>query len=792
MPVSAVSLLLVMWLWHADRERTSPGELSAVHAQDPRLVGPESCERCHGATAADLTQSCLACHEAIGTQLTSAHGLHGQLPVDSAHRCESCHQEHHGREFRLVDRRAFTLAGIAEPAKFDHAGLDFGLTGRHVTAACDKCHLNAALDPLPIGQTRFLGLKNDCRSCHNDVHRGIYGADCASCHGQEHAFRTVAGFSHTDLFPLVGVHAEAKCTACHTADVTRNLAVRIAQGQTPRHPPDKVRSCSDCHASPHRQDFLQRVSTAIGRAASQSCEHCHAADARSFRGRDARMDVALHALTGFRLDAPHGKAECSSCHPGFAAQKATAESFRRCYPGRAADDCATCHGNPHRGDFVAEGLQHHTCVHCHSGTSFRPATLTADRHAETGFPLSAAHQRVACAQCHPQQATASNAARHAIAVRHFAGTATTCRACHSDPHRNEFASSAFREQDCSGCHDDNSFRPPRFTIAQHASTGFPLSTAHQRVACAKCHPQTVSVRAATGPAITVHKFSGAPTSCRECHADPHLGQFADGAFRQQDCTACHQENSFARVEFGIAEHDHTRFPLTGAHAAVACRSCHTEVVTASLDNGQPVQARVFHGTPTDCRGCHADIHRGAFDNPELPTEVAGRTDCARCHTTERFDVLVDGTFDHWLWTGYPLAGAHTDVKCAQCHPRTREPNAEGRTLARVAGRDCQSCHQDPHLGQFGGPEQVDCARCHNVSEGFRNLSFDHQTDARFKLDKTHARLECAKCHRSYDLPNGGRVVRYKPLGTTCGDCHSAGASRSRAARPSSAPRGGTP
>ena len=32
--MSVLSLMLVVWVWHADRGNTSPGELSAAHAQD--------------------------------------------------------------------------------------------------------------------------------------------------------------------------------------------------------------------------------------------------------------------------------------------------------------------------------------------------------------------------------------------------------------------------------------------------------------------------------------------------------------------------------------------------------------------------------------------------------------------------------------------------------------------------------------------------------------------------------------------------------------------------------------
>ena len=42
------------------------------------------------------------------------------------------------------------------------------------------------------------------------------------------------------------------------------------------------------------------------------------------------------------------------------------------------------------------------------------------------------------------------------------------------------------------------------------------------------------------------------------------------------------------------------------------------------------------------------------------------------------------------------------------------------------------------------------------------------------LDEVHVALDCAKCHKSYETA-AGPLVRYRPLGTTCGDCHTLGA-----------------
>jgi hypothetical protein len=60
-----------------------------------------------------------------------------------------------------------------------------------------------------------------------------------------------------------------------------------------------------------------------------------------------------------------------------------------------------------------------------------------------------------------------------------------------------------------------------------------------------------------------------------------------------------------------------------------------------------------------------------------------------------------------------------------------------------------------------------------VSESFERLEFDHDRDSRFPLDAQHAPIACDKCHVTYQTA-AGPVVRYKPLGVECGDCHRLG------------------
>jgi hypothetical protein len=86
-------------------------------------------------------------------------------------------------------------------------------------------------------------------------------------------------------------------------------------------------------------------------------------------------------------------------------------------------------------------------------------------------------------------------------------------------------------------------------------------------------------------------FAGVEPRCAGCHADVHGGQF--GA--DPDCASCHGPRPGWPSHL---DHDHTRFPLDGAHAAVPCTSCH---LVETIAGGPRVRYRPL---PTACEGCH--------------------------------------------------------------------------------------------------------------------------------------------------------------------------------------------
>ena len=166
--VGMVSALLVVSVWYADKDNTSPGKLTATHAQVPQLLGSKGCQACHGSESKGMTESCVVCHEEIAAQMSARTGFHGLLGTNVARDCAHCHSEHHGRKFQMISARSFSLAGVANWKNFDHAGLNFQLTGKHQAIACRKCHSLAEVEVLPAEKKRFLGLDQNCISCHTD------------------------------------------------------------------------------------------------------------------------------------------------------------------------------------------------------------------------------------------------------------------------------------------------------------------------------------------------------------------------------------------------------------------------------------------------------------------------------------------------------------------------------------------------------------------------------------------------------------------------------------------------
>jgi hypothetical protein len=659
--LSAIGVLL---LAAAGIDRKSPGPVSRVHARIADLAGGDACASCHGGWFGDLRSACSECHDDIAGQLRERRGLHGTLAPELGGDCGECHGEHHGGEFRLVNRLAWAQAGVADPQRFDHARIGFPLVGAHTGLPCAKCHVHADAPQLPEGAQRFLGLRQDCASCHADPHQGAMQLDCTACHGQEQ-FTEPQVPEHDRWLRLDGAHAPVACRECHAPDTSAALE-RLTDGASAH-----ARSCGDCHAVPHSPTFVAGNAAAAGLSSAASCAHCHPLDYPQWSDPRVSLDPAQHAHGGFPLAAPHDRTACAACHePG--------QVYAARHPARRADDCAACHRDPHEGQFAAQ-----SCTACHAATHFAPHEFGRDDHARLRLPLDGAHADAKCAACHEDPA--------AGAARRFTGTAHRCEACHADVHAPVFA----------------------------AGEGELASNPRGR------------------------------------------------------CAECHGTRAFAEVDHAAFAHgQRTGFPVDGAHAQIDCEDCHRRAPQPDAQ-GRRFGRIVAAGEPFGgCVACHGDPHRGAFEAPTVPQHVDGRTGCERCHDSASFRALPHG-FDHGVFTGYPLVGAHAQVDCAACHARRPAADATGRTWEPAAGRECVDCHRDPHQGQFERLGRTDCARCHRSTTSFATLSFRHNLDSRFPLGDAHAQVPCAGCHKEERI-GGVPTVRWKPLPTECAKCHGTG------------------
>ena len=259
-----------------------------------RLEGAHAAAGCTGCHASlDFTQErqlCVSCHEDVhqgefGSECAACHTARSfidrtamvrrhntsRFPLSGSHAaldCEECHPPAAGGQARFVGQPAdcvschradyeaakspdhvllsFSLDCMNchttltwSPARFDHSGTGFPLTGRHTRLPCTSCHTGGT----------YQGLSPDCAACHQDEYDATtnpshgalgFSTQCQTCHST--AGWGGATFDHdTQNFPIYsGRHAGiwSSCSTCHTnsADYTQftcfNCHPHSDQGKT--------------------------------------------------------------------------------------------------------------------------------------------------------------------------------------------------------------------------------------------------------------------------------------------------------------------------------------------------------------------------------------------------------------------------------------------------------------------------------------------------------------------------------------------------------------------------------
>ena len=418
-----------------------------------------SCELCHmNGQFAGTPDDCWSCHEDNYNSSTNPDHVAAQFPAE----CEACH----------------TTEGWT-PATFDHDQTGYTLTGAHVSASCELCHING----------QFGGTPDDCWSCHEDNYNAAsdpdhaaaqFPAECEACHTTEGW--TPATFDHDQTgYTLTGAHVSASCELCHI------------NGQFGGTPDD----CWSCH-----EDNYNAASDPDHAAAQfpAECEACHTTEGWT----PATFD---HDQTGYTLTGAHVSASCELCHING--------QF-----GGTPDDCWSCHEDNYNAasdpdhaaaQFPAE------CEACHTTEGWTPATFD---HDQTGYVLTGIHIVTPCSECH--------------IGGQYSGTPTECFFCHEDDYNsstnpNHLAASFPPE--CELCHSTNNW----LSNYNHDQMYFPIYTGEHHEAwntCSDCHPVPANFSIFT--CIDCHEHN-------QPDMDDDHDEVTGYVYESNACYACHPD-----------------------------------------------------------------------------------------------------------------------------------------------------------------------------------------------------------------------------------------------------------
>jgi hypothetical protein len=533
-----------------------------------------------------------------------------------------------------------------------------------------------------------------CLACHTEIGwlvtrgRGLHGRiqskRCAQCH-PDHAGRAfqlvrwdegaAERFDHQRTgFVLDGRHGKLKCVECHQPRFQKSGGAALIRKR------DRAaswlgleRSCASCHDDPHQGQL------------GAACADCHGHQAwKPATGFD-------HAKTAFPLTGLHAKVECAKCHTSPRLELATdaqGKPVPRWKP-LSHTDCVSCHKNPHSRRFPG------ACTKCHTTQGFQVFDAKNFDHERTRYPLRGRHATVACAKCHgPKLAGGQKPAFD------------RCDRCHRDSHAG-LATLAGRPADCVACHSVQGWKPSTYSVSAHQASAYPLEGRHALVPCAKCHPQGPDSLAARLGAARV-LLRPARGGCLDCHTDPHRGRFEAGGARAKagSCRTCHTMNGYRPTLVDAAAHARLGYPLAGAHRAVPCQSCHTElkVAPATAVGAIPAAARgwaasgrdslrtlLLAGTATACADCHQSPHGDQFKGRRARRKDGPAGDaCDACHGIDSFKPA--DRFNHEKDSAFRLAGAHAKVRCEGCHKSSRDAQGKSFVVYKPTPVRCEDCH----------------------------------------------------------------------------------------------------
>lgn len=647
-------------------------------------------------------------------------------------KCLSCHKDFHKQNIQNHYKNSCIECHSQKTwsiESFQHSVTGFKLNGKHSETKCLDCHkqnknINATATNTKHPNYNYSGLKKQCLSCHNDVHKFANFKSkklgdlnqCLKCHN-ETSFKDVHDFNHSKdtQFKIDGKHQELKCSECHLPSKAENTKLKnnLITLKTPQYHWDKLeqKTCETCHTSPHKNTFSDKL-------LKQKCTSCHTTQDWSLLKSESGFD---HSKTRFELTGAHLKTKCSDCHGKGENQKFKFKSVDSKF-------CIDCHKSIHTKQFDPQ-FASKNCMECHNTNSFKE--ILNFRHETTRYPLIGKHSEVQCKDCH--QSTPETIS---IAWPNFKSSVHTdlkiinssqyvfhnfqaenCLSCHKDYHQSQLS------KNCRECHSENGWKPIQFN--HNLQSKFSLKGQHAKLDCVQCHSSDKqSFQFKNEKRFNVHYKPIPSSNCSDCHSDFHKGQLS------QKCQECHAEDSWKKTKF--IHNLQSEFKLKDKHENLECSKCHSisnEIVSFHKQN---FKVQKFKPINNSCSTCHKDPHKGSY----------GKS-CQECHSEKSWKQTKD------FHKNFSLKGIHYSIDCNECHQNNK----------KLAGQSqqCLSCHQkdDIHNGML-----PNCSSCH--TQYYWEASHFKHSLTKFPLRGAHRSIECSDCHT-----NG----IYKGLSTNCYTCH---------------------